>query len=102
MDKELSRRDFVALMGAGLAAAAGSIRAQPHTVYAYVGSWTQGPFGVGGGGGITIFSFDPASGSLNRLGHTGPEFENLNAGYLAVAPNGRVLYSTNEVKNLHG
>lgn len=101
MNMKLSRREFCALMGAGLAAntAAAQIRSS-QTLYAYVGSWTQGPFGVGGGGGISVFSVDLTDGSLTPVSRTGPEFENLNAGYLAIHPNGRFLYSTNEVKNL--
>ena len=102
MNKYLTRREFVTLMTAGAVTASTDILAQSAKLYAYVGSWTQGPFGVGGGGGITLFTVDLADGSLTRIGHTGPEFENLNAGYLAVSPDSRYLYSTNEVKNLHG
>ena len=103
MNNELSRREFVALMGAGLATATVTGRAQSsRQLYAYVGSWTQGPFGVGGGGGITVFTVDLSDGSLTQVSRTGPEFDNLNAGYLAISPNGRFLYSTNEVKNLNG
>lgn len=100
---EWTRREFVTVVGAGLAAASIPGRAQSGgRLFAYVGSWTQGPFGTGGGGGITVFSVDRASGALTELSHTGPEFENLNAGYLAVAPNGRFLYSTYEAKNRDG
>jgi 6-phosphogluconolactonase len=103
MNAQWSRRDFVGLVGAGLAAASLPARAQqPGTLYAYVGSWTQGPFGVGGGGGITVLAVDRASGALTELSHTGPELDNLNAGYLCLAPNGRFLYATNEVKNRDG
>ena len=102
MNKELSRRNFIALMGAGLAATTATVRAQSSTLYAYVGSWTQGPFGVGGGGGIQVFTVDMSDGSLTQVSRTGAEFDNLNAGFLAVSPNGRYLYSTNEVKNLNG
>ena len=50
IDHQLSRREFVALAGAGLFAASRVAPAQsPQRVVAYVGSWTQGPFGVGGG-----------------------------------------------------
>ncbi len=103
MNNELSRREFVALMGAGLATTTVTGRAQSsRQLYAYVGSWTQGPFGVGGGGGITVFTVDMSDGSLTQVSRTGPEFDNLNAGYLAISPNGRFLYSTDEVKNLNG
>jgi len=101
--RDLSRREFVALMGAGLAASSAAAQLQPQrTLYAYVGSWTQGPFGVGGGGGIQVFTVDMSDGSLTPMSRTGPEFDNLNAGYLSISPNGRVLYSTNEIKNLNG
>jgi 6-phosphogluconolactonase len=33
---------------------------------------------------------------------TGPEFDKMNAGYLAVNPNGRFLYATNEVESYDG
>jgi len=100
---KITRRDFVALFGVGLAAAATTTRAQSSgKTYAYVGSWTQGPFGVGGGGGISVFEVNADDGSLTLLSHTGQEFENLNAGYLCIAPDGEYLYSTNEVGNLHG
>jgi 6-phosphogluconolactonase len=33
---------------------------------------------------------------------TGPEFENFIAGYMAVSPNGRFLYASNEVENYDG
>ncbi len=102
MNSELSRRDFVALMGAGLVASSTGARAQSQqTLYAYVGSWTQGPFGVGGGGGIQVYAVDMSDGSLTQVSRTGPEFENLNAGYLCISPDGRFLYSTNEIKNLN-
>jgi len=100
---ELTRRDFVAVLGAGLAGVASLGRAQSSgKLYAYVGSWTQGPFGVGGGGGITVFAVDRGTGALTQTSRTGPQFDNLNAGYLAISPRGRVLYSTNEVKNRDG
>ena len=103
MNTELTRREFVALVGAGLTAASLTARSQSsRRLYAYVGSWTQGPFGVGGGGGITVFTLDMSDGSLTQVSRTGSEFENLNAGYLCVSPDGRFLYSTDEVKNLHG
>ena len=100
---QLSRREFVALAGAGLVAASRVAPAQsPQRVFAYVGSWTQGPFGVGGGGGIGVFSVDVNDGSLEPVSRTGPEFDNMNAGYLCISGDGRFLYATNEVGNLNG
>ena len=99
----ITRRTVVQILGAGITAGIVPLRAQPpRRLFAYVGSWTQGPFGVGGGGGITVFSVDQSTGELTTLSRTGPEFDNLNAGYLCVAPNGRHLYSTNEAKNRDG
>jgi 6-phosphogluconolactonase len=104
MNHELSRRDLLALIGAGLAGAAGATAAaqSPKKLYAYISSWTTGPFGVGGGGGIHVFTVNMSDGSLTLVSRTGPEFDNLNAGYIGIAPNGRFLYSTNEIKNLNG
>ena len=82
MFTKISRRKFVALVGAGLAASTAACHAQSSgKTYAYVGSWTQGPFGTGGGGGISVFEVDVSDGSLALLGHTGPEFEDMNAGF---------------------
>jgi len=69
--------------------------------YAYVSSWTKGPFGAGGGGGIGVFTVT-ANGSLMQVSRTGPEFEALNGGNLCISPDGRFLYCTNEVPNLDG
>lgn len=103
IDPTLSRREFVALAGAGLVSASRVARAQsPQRVFAYVGSWTQGPFGVGGGGGISVFSVDVNNGTLEPVSRTGPEFDNMNAGYLCFSPDGRFLYATNEIANLNG
>jgi 6-phosphogluconolactonase len=100
---KITRRDFVALVGAGLAATVNTLQAQSSgKTYAYVGSWTQGPFGVGGGGGISVFEVNTDDGSLLPLSQTGAEFENLNAGFLCITPDGEHLYSTNEVGNLDG
>jgi 6-phosphogluconolactonase (cycloisomerase 2 family) len=59
-------------------------------------------FGVGGGGGISVFEADLSDGSLTSVSRTGPELENLNTDYLCISPNGQFLYSTNEVGNLDG
>ena len=103
-NSDLSRRDFVALMGAGAALTGMPVvaRAQSsQSLYAYVGSWTQGPFGSGGGGGIGVFSVDTRDGSLAAVSRTGPEFDNMHAGYLCLSPDGRFLYANNEVKDIN-
>jgi len=104
MHNDFSRRDFLALVGAGLAASTASAQSQSgQRLFAYVGSWTKGPFGTGGGGGLHVFSVDMGTGALTPVSRTtGPEFENFNAGYLAVHPNGRFLYASNEVENYDG
>jgi 6-phosphogluconolactonase len=104
MNSDFSRRDFLALMGAGLVASTSAAQAQSgQRLYAYVGSWTKGPFGVGGGGGLHVFSVDMSNGALTPVSRTtGPEFENFNVGYMAVSPNGRFLYASNEVENYDG
>src|SRR5437588_517030 len=103
MSKNLSRRDFLAVTGAALAATPGASAFQsPKRLYAFVSSWTKGPFGVGGGGGISVFSVNMNDGSLTQVSRTGPEFDDLNAGCICISPNGRILYSTNEVKHLNG
>jgi 6-phosphogluconolactonase len=43
-----------------------------------------------------------ATGALTPVMRTGPEFDKMNAGYLAVNPNGRFLYATNEVEGYDG
>jgi 6-phosphogluconolactonase len=106
MSNDVSRRDFLAVMGLGLVASTGAGRAQAQRgsrVFAYVASWTSGPgIGVGNGGGMSVFSVDMATGALTPVMRTGPEFDKMNTGYLAVNPNGRFLYATNEVESYDG
>jgi len=101
VNNDLSRRDFFALIGGGLVA--GTIAPQAQSgkrLFAYVASWTSGPgIGVGNGGGISVFSVDMTTGTLAPVMRTGPEFDKMNTGYLAVNPNGRFLYATNEVES---
>jgi 6-phosphogluconolactonase len=101
VNNDFSRRDFFALVGAGLVAGAAAAEAQSgKRLFAYVASWTSGPgIGVGNGGGISVFSVDVATGALAAVMRTGPEFDRMNTGYLAVNPNGRFLYATNEVES---
>jgi 6-phosphogluconolactonase len=101
MTTELSRREFLAATTATLTASAAVLRAQPpRRLFAYVASWTSGPgIGVGNGGGISVFSVDMATGALTPVMRTGQEFDRMNTGYLAVHPNGRFLYATNEVES---
>ena len=104
MSTDVSRRDFLALVGSGVLASAAAARAQAGTrMFAYVGSWTMGPFGTGGGGGLHVFSVDMSNGALTPVMRTtGPAYENFHVGYMQVSPNGRFLYATNEVENHDG
>ena len=103
MDDDLSRRNFLTVTGAALAGAtAASAFQSPKKLYLYASSWTKGPFGVGGGGGISVFTVDTKDGSLTPVSRTGPEFDDLNGGCICISPNGRFLYCTNEIKNLDG
>ena len=101
MNDDFSRRDFFALLGAGLVAGTTAPQAQSgKRLFAYVASWTSGPgIGVGNGGGISVFSVAMATGALAPVMRTGQEFDRMNTGYLAVNPNGRFLYATNEVES---
>lgn len=101
---KLSRRELFVLTGAGLAGAtvATAFPAPERAVYAYVSSWTKGPGGAGGGGGISVFTANMNDGSLTLVSKTGPEFDSLNGGNICVSPDGRFLYATNERNNLDG
>jgi 6-phosphogluconolactonase len=100
----VSRREFMSLVGTGLVASVSGAQAQTgKRMFAYVGSWTMGPFGTGGGGGLHVFSVDMSNGALTPVMRTtGAEYENFHVGYMATSPNGRFLYATNEVENHDG
>lgn len=101
---KMSRRDFFGFAGVGLAGAtiAAASPASSGTLYAYVSSWTKGPGGAGGGGGISVFTVNMNNGSLTQVSRTGSEFDNLNGGNLCISSDGRFLYATNERNNLDG
>ena len=92
-----TRRDFLAL---ALASAAAASAQTPKKLYAFVSSWTKGPFGQGGSGGITTFTVNMFDGSLTQVSKTAPEFDGLNGGSLCISPDGRFLYCTHEAPNL--
>jgi len=102
--KGLSRREFIALAAGGALTARTSVSGlqSPRTLYAFVGSTTQGAFGAGGGGGIHVFRVGMADGSLTRVAQTGPEMDGLVADGLCISPNGRFLYAVDEKRNLGG
>jgi len=103
MRESLSRRELLALTGTALAGAtAVSAYQAPKRIYAYVSSWTKGPFGQGGGGGITAFTVNMSDGSLTQIFKTGPDYDGLNGGSMCISADGRFLYCTNEMPNLGG
>lgn len=95
MAQETSRREFIALSGATLAAVSlGAYQQQPSRLFAYVGRRTKGPgFGVGGGGGVTVFSVNMADGSLTEVSRTGPEHDALNCDGMCISADARFLYA---------
>lgn len=112
MIEKMSRREFVAITGAGLVGSAVSLKSpaaeRPSQLYAYASSWTRAmsqTFGFSGldngnaGGGIHVFAVDMADGSLTRLSKVAPE---LNCGYICISPNGKFLYATDERKDFGG
>ena len=99
----LSRRELLAAGGIALAGASVAQAFQaPPKLYAFVSSWTKGPFGQGGGGGITVFTVNRADGSLTQVAKTSAEFDGVSGGNLCISPDGRFLYCTNEMPNLGG
>jgi len=102
MNEQLSRRELFALTGTALAAAGvASAYQTPNKLYAFVSSWTKGPFGVGGGGGITTFTVNMNDGSLTQVAKTAPEFDGLNGGSMIVSADGRFLYCTHEAPTMN-
>lgn len=92
-----SRREFIAMSAMGLVELAGlTRRAAPagDSVLLYVGTYTEDR-----AEGIHLVRFDTASGELRLVGavNAGP-----NPSFLAVHPNGRVLYAVNEVDTWKG
>ena len=104
MAQDTSRREFLALSAAALAAAGlGASQRPAGRLYAYVGRHTSGPgFGQGGGGGITVFSVNMSDGSLSEVSTTGPEFDKLNSDGMCVSADGRLLYSIDLTPSLGG
>src|SRR5688572_20095811 len=95
-----SRRDFLALTSAVLAGATTALgfQAPPpgRRLYAYVGIYTRGFLGAGGGGGIAAYTVDVAKGALTEIFRTGMEFDNLHTGNICISPDGRFLYAVHE------
>jgi 6-phosphogluconolactonase (cycloisomerase 2 family) len=108
MDRQVSRRSFLegaghALTAAGLGGATLVARAQPSgQLFAYVGKSTPGFLGGPEGGGIEAYRVDMADGSLEHIGSTGPEAQDLNSESMCVSMDQRFLYCANRTNALNG
>jgi 6-phosphogluconolactonase len=117
MSQQTSRRDFLAVSAAALAAAGLGAQTAERRLFAYVGRRTRGGFpgGAGapgggapggasltGGGGITVFSVNMNDGSLTEVSKTGPEVDDLNCDGMCTSADGRFLYAVNQVPALGG
>jgi 6-phosphogluconolactonase len=95
-----SRRDFLAVSAVGLLGLAGaesawSEESQRDCMLLYVGTYTEGNRADG----IHLVRMEPRSGELRLLG----SFDaGANPSFLAIHPNGRVLYAVNEVEEHNG
>jgi len=101
-DAEPSRRAFIAASTVGLlglaSGAAGLARAQesqPDGELLYVGTYTDGDRHEG----IYLVRMDSRSGELRQVGSVKA---GANPSFLAIHPNGRVLYAVNEVTEYNG
>ena len=97
-----SRRDFLAAAAVGLVACARGSQSlvrreesQPDDALLYVGTYTEG----GRSDGIYLLRMDRRSGKLRRVGSVDA---GANPSFLAIHPNGRVLYAVNEVETHNG
>ena len=93
--RDLSRRDFLAASAAGLVALADGEESARDGELLYVGTYTEGARRDG----IYVIRMDRQSGQLRQVG-------SMDAGaspsFLAIHPNGRVLYAVNEVGKYNG
>ncbi len=100
--RDPSRRDFLAASAIGLMALArgsesATLRdeAQTDGGLLYVGTYTDG----GRSEGIYLLRMDRRSGKLQRVGSVDAR---ANPSFLAIHPNGRVLYAVNELEKYNG
>lgn len=104
MDSQVSRRKFLGASGLVLAGAAFSkySLAAEGQLYAYVGRSTPGFAGASTGGGIDVFRVNAADGSMQPVGTTGPEVQDLNSDGMCTSADGRFLYCVNRTTALGG
>jgi 6-phosphogluconolactonase len=100
--RELSRRDFLAASAAGLVGLANGSESlasdkesQLDGDLLYVGTYTES----GRRDGIYLIRMDRRSGKLLQVGSVDA---GANPSFLAIHPNGRVLYAVNEVETYNG
>ena len=93
--REPSRREFLAVSAVGLVGLALPEKPQADTEMLYVGTYTE----EGRTDGIYLVHMDRRSGKLRQVGsvNAGP-----NPSFLAIHPNGRVLYAVNELEKYEG
>ncbi|HMR29541.1 MAG TPA: lactonase family protein [Geminicoccaceae bacterium] len=108
----MRRRDAIGTIGGAAAAAFGGFAAGPFAAahaaepavprFAYAGCYTRNaPGGSSGRGkaiGISMLSVDPKTGGLGLRGTVPSD----NPAFLAMHPNGRVLYALNEIADYQG
>ncbi|MDQ3949290.1 MAG: lactonase family protein [Gemmatimonadota bacterium] len=99
---ELSRREFLAASALGLLGIASRAtdlpqggESRPDDELLYVGTYTEGDRSEG----IHLVRMDTRSGELRRVGSVNA---GANPSFLAIHPNGRVLYAVNEVTERNG
>ena len=105
MAYETSRRRFLSISGAALATARFTAAQAPVTrkLYTYVGRHTKGPgFGLGGDGGITVFTVNMKDGTLTKVNQTGQEFDDLTSDSMCISAAGRFLYTMYLTPSLRG
>ena len=93
--RDPSRRDFLAASAISLLGLARSSETSPDSDLLYVGTYTEG----GRSEGIYLVRMDRRSGQLRRVGSVDA---GANPSFLAIDPNGRVLYAVNELEQYKG
>ncbi len=99
--REPSRRDFLAASAVGLVALARGSESltreesQPDGELLYIGTYTEGAQRDG----IYLLRMDRRSGQLRQVGSVDA---GANPSFLAIHPNGRVLYAVNEIDKYNG